>query len=165
MAANKSKPLSEDKVLVRKEQSKKINKIGLIVLVVIFSLALFLTFQAISKNRNNASLKGDVTLPTGKILSPTTGSVIYGNKVSISVDASDDQSGVKSVEIFYKTKGVWQKLTTLNSAPYIYDWDVSKLPVQSITLDIHVTDNDGNVLNTNSNGWQEDIVIIPNSTQ
>ena len=164
MIPNKSKPFSEEKVLVKKEQSKNINKIGLIVLVVIFSLALFLTYQAVSNNKNNTSTSGDVTSPTGKIISPTTGSVIYGNKVTISVEASDDQSGVKSVEIFYKTKGLWQKLTTLNSAPYIYEWDVSNLPVQSVTLDIHVTDNDGNILNTNSNGWQEDIVIIPNST-
>ncbi len=142
-----------------KESNTSLNRIGLVVLVVIFSLALILTFKALLPKSQKSS--DDVTAPIGKIIKPLTGSVINNNIMPISIEASDDRSGVKSVEIFYKTKGVWEKLTTINQPPFIYNWDVSGLPIQSVTLDIHVTDNAGNVLNTNIGGWQEDIIIIP----
>lgn len=146
-----------------KLQSRSINRVGLIALIVIFSFAILLTYWAVSGSNNSGNSSDDVTSPTGKILSPITGAVINSNIVPISVSADDDRSGVRSVEIFYKSKGVWEKLATIDEPPYQYNWDVSGLPIQSVTLDIHVTDNAGNVANTNSEGWQEDIVIIPSN--
>ncbi len=145
----------------QKVNKRNINLTGLVVLVLIFSFAVFLTFQAINKNQK--SPESDVTAPKGRIITPITGSVINSNSVNITVEASDDQSGVKNVELFYKSKGQWEKLATLTESPYVYKWDVSGLDVKSITLDIHVTDNAGNILNTNSDGWQEDIVIVPSN--
>lgn len=142
---------------------KKLNPLGLIVLVIIFSLAFALTYLAVFRSKPSQNSSDDVTLPSGRIVSPRSGSVFSQNNIPITVDASDDRSGVKNVEIFYKNLGVWQKLTTLTQPPFVYNWDVSTLNIQSVTLDIHVTDNAGNIRNTNADGWQEDIVIIPPS--
>lgn len=160
MAAKTSTPASEETVKIKKESGKNVNRTGLLILIIIFTIALFLTFQAVFQKSSNKS-GDDVTSPTGKIISPTTGTVVNSNILPIKIDASDDLSGVKSVEIFYKSKGVWEKLATLTQPPYIYNWDISNLSAQAVTLDIHITDNAGNIQNTNNGGWQEDIVLIP----
>lgn len=163
MQSNKQQLSQTQEPSEKKAAKKSINITGLVVLVLIFAFAVFLTYQAINKNQKPPKTSNDVTAPKGRIVNPISGSVINSNIINITIDASDDQSGIKNVELFYKSKGQWEKFATLTEPPYVYSWDVSSFDVKSITLDIHVTDNAGNVLNTNSDGWQEDIVIVPPS--
>lgn len=81
--ASKSNQKEDIKPELQKESSKSLNRIGFVVLVVIFSLALFLTYRALSQKSQNPS--DDVVSPNGKITSPLTGSIINNNIVPISV--------------------------------------------------------------------------------
>lgn len=143
-------PLPPDKAI------SKINKIGLLSLVLILGIALYLTIKAIMPTFS----KENIGVISGQILSPNTADVISGNKVEIKAQAQSPD-GIGKVEFWAKHAGEWKKIGTVENSPYTFVWDTSALKKPyAVTLTIHVTDKKGNSV-SDPGGWKEDIVLTP----
>lgn len=76
----------------------------------------------------------DLTPPSGAIVSPWSEWGITSNRVHFIVNASDDASGISSIDLNaqYTLNGTHNEIiTTLNGSEREYTWDVSALPNQT----------------------------------
>ncbi|HEU5015105.1 MAG TPA: Ig-like domain-containing protein [Roseiflexaceae bacterium] len=86
----------------------------------------------------------DATAPTGGYTEPAAG-VTVSDKVTLRGTASDNLSGVDHVNFTALYDGSWHILYTDSTAPYEYNWDVSGIADQGITLGYDIYDKAGNV--------------------
>ncbi len=132
----------------------KINKVGLLSLILILGVALYLTVKAILPSFSETK----VGIISGQILSPNTSDVIAGNKVEIKAEAKSPD-GIGKVEFWAKHAGSWEKIGTVENSPYTFVWDTSEIKKPyAVTLTIHITDKKGNSV-SDPGGWREDIIL------
>ncbi|HEY6962615.1 MAG TPA: invasin domain 3-containing protein [Gaiellaceae bacterium] len=89
----------------------------------------------------------DRTGPTGTLTAPAAGATVGGTNVPLAATATDDASGVASVEFQYRLHGSGNPFTdaaTDTSSPYGAAWDVTGLTDGQYDVQILVTDNAGN---------------------
>lgn len=80
----------------------------------------------------------DTTPPTVSITSPTAGTDIKTNSVTITASASDS-SGIKQVDFYYGNTFIGR--SSSSSSPYSITWNTSGLPNGSYNLRAKATDN------------------------
>lgn len=93
------------------------------------------------------TVRGDVTAPSGGILSPATAETAASRSLLLAGWAVDTQSGLKTAQFIANYDGTWREIGPLFSAsPLIYDWDMcsANVPDGPVSLAMRLTDKDGN---------------------
>ena len=92
-------------------------------------------------------ITSDKTPPTGDIFTPEIGQMISSQIWHIEGWATDDDSGLGSVQIIARYNGLWHTISpNLNSNLFTYDWNIcdSDIPDGSVSLALRLVDNKGN---------------------
>ncbi|WP_458779787.1 Ig-like domain-containing protein [Arthrobacter sp. D3-16] len=105
----------------------------------VFSSAAFTASTANAANTFSAA--ADWTPPTVSLTSP--GSTVRGS-VTLTAEATDAETGIRSVTIEYSsTGGAWTALCTAAAPPYSCLWNTTTVPDGGYTLRATATDNTG----------------------
>lgn len=118
--------------------------LALLVALVALDMPAFSTAAFTSKTTNTGTVSAaaDWTPPTVSVVNP--GSPIKGT-VTITANASDAETGIKSVTLQYlaSSGGSWTELCTDTTAPYSCFWNTSNVSDGGYTLRAIATDNSG----------------------
>ncbi len=89
----------------------------------------------------------DTTPPVASFVSPQAGATLTSSEIDLAIAASNSESGVISVDLYYSLTYPsldLQPIASLASAPYEYVWDASLLSDATIYLTAIVQDGAGN---------------------
>ena len=93
-----------------------------------------------------ANNNSDTTPPTGRITSPSSGTITNADTITIEAEASDSQSGISWVKFWVYYDGAWHEISTDNeeSDGWSATWDASGVSDQPIWFTIWIQDGAGN---------------------
>jgi murein DD-endopeptidase MepM/ murein hydrolase activator NlpD len=95
-------------------------------------------------------IRGDLTPPTGGLVSPQTGDTVASPQVFLAGWASDDESGLYSARFIASYGEGWMDVGPLfYESPLVYEWDLCSagVPDGPVSVGMRLEDNEGN-LNT-----------------
>ncbi|MEN6298560.1 MAG: peptidoglycan DD-metalloendopeptidase family protein, partial [Anaerolineaceae bacterium] len=93
------------------------------------------------------SYLGDITEPTGGITSPTLGAVISSNVITLNSWASDDKTGIASVQFMALYNGEWHDIgPSIASQNPSYSWNMcsDSVPDGPVSVAMRIKDVAGN---------------------
>lgn len=88
----------------------------------------------------------DSTAPEANWQQPLKDNLTVSDSTTLTIIATDGQSGIESVAFFYKqdTDANYQEIKTLQSTPYTANWETLPLPLGDYKLKATITDTVGN---------------------
>lgn len=160
--ANFGDPESQDGTALAKDRSQRWKTgaaFGILAALIALVLATTTSFSAAAFTASTANAANTFTAaadwnpPTVSISSP--GTTVRGS-VTLAAEASDDESGIRSVAIQYlPANGSWTTVCSREAPPYSCTWDTSKVQDGNYALRAVATDNSG--LSTTSSTIQTSV--------
>ncbi len=92
-------------------------------------------------------VRSDLNAPWGDLITPETGSAVSSATIPVTGWASDDQSGVASIQIKANFNDEWQNVgPQLTTSPFTYQWDMctNQVPDGPVSVALEIRDQDGN---------------------
>ena len=137
-----------------------INPFGVVALLVFAAVVvLFIIKPILTKTADQTQIPGNAA--GGRIVSPTAGQIIKGDRLSIELSA-DEQDKVGKVQFWAKTyaDGKWQMIGEVSQAPYSLDWQIpDNYQNKAVALTSHIYNKDGKIIK-DPGGWREGVILL-----